>query len=322
MSSSFEITPLVVSTFIFVATFIGFSLLFLYFQRLSSYRTSVNRRLVVESGNKSRVDALAQFRSERKSLSKSSLFPFGWLDELVLQSGTTLGKGTILLLTLLLMAGLFFIIKSFMNQPLIALSIAVIAGTVAPILILRDLRARRMAKFEALFPDAMDTMARCLRAGHPINVALATVAKEVDDPVGNEFHITAEEINYGLDLETAMANLRSRVGQHDLALVVISVSLQAQTGGNLAEILGNLSQVVRNRFKVRRKVKSLSAEGRFSALVLSIVPFLIFGGLWIISPDFYGSVWNTSYVQPVLAASFVWLLIGNIVMRKMVNLKI
>jgi len=115
-----------------------------------------------------------------------------------------------------------------------------------------------------------------MRAGHPVSVAVSLVARELPDPIGNRIRLTADEMTYGLDLETALKNMCVRVGQQDLPFVVVAVSIQTKTGGNLAEVLSNLSRVIRDRFKLRRRVKAMSTEGRMSATALSLIPLFVF----------------------------------------------
>jgi Flp pilus assembly CpaF family ATPase/Flp pilus assembly protein TadB len=187
---------------------------------------------------------------------------------------------------------------------------------------LMRLRAARQRKLEAQLPEAIDILVRSLKAGHPILAAVRLVRHELPDPIGSEFGILADEITYGLDLESAMNNLATRVGQEDLTLVVIAAGIQASTGGNLAEILGGMSHIVRERLKMRLKVKAMSAEGRFSAIMLSALPFALFAILSLIAPTFYGEVWDQPIVKPVLFAAAVWLMIGNAVMHRMVRFRI
>ncbi len=153
-------------------------------------------------------------------------------------------------------------------------------------------------------------------------MAVAAVGRNMADPIGAEFRLTGAEVTYGLDLETAMVNLSSRVGQPDLALIVLAVSIQSKTGGNLAEILSNLSRVVRERLKLRRRAQALSAEGRFSAYLLTGLPIALFLVLKFISPNYYGDVWTAPYVRPILAGSIFWMLIGDYVMYRMVRIKV
>ena len=140
---------------------------------------------------------------------------------------------------------------------------------------------------------------RSLRAGHPTPIALTMVAREMPDPVGSEFGIVVDEITYGADLETALRNLNVRVGQDDLPLFVTAVAIQGSTGGNLGEILQNLSSVIRMRFKMRRKIRALAAEGRASALILSSLPFAIFIIMQVVAPNFYASVWEIPLTKQV-----------------------
>jgi len=192
---------------------------------------------------------------------------------------------------------------------------------VLPYLALRIMRSRRQKKFGAQFPDAIDIIVRSLRAGHPVPIAVNMVAREMPDPIGSEFGLVGDEITYGADLETAMRNLYSRIGQDDLPLFVTAVAIQGSTGGNLGEILENLSAVIRQRFKMRRKVKALAAEGRMSA-IMSSLPIGVFFVIYLVSPDFYGSVWKFDLTKYVLACAIGWMLVGNLAMYKLVNFKI
>ena len=163
---------------------------------------------------------------------------------------------------------------------------------------------------------------RSLRAGHPVPIAITMVAREMADPVGSEFGTVADEITYGADLETAMRNLYFRIGQDDLPLFVTAVAIQSSTGGNLGEILENLSAVIRQRFKMRRKIKALASEGRASAMILSSLPIVMFLVIQVITPEFYASVWHEDLTKIGLGAAGTWMLIGNFIMFKMVNFKI
>jgi tight adherence protein B len=134
--------------------------------------------------------------------------------------------------------------------------------------------------------------------------------------------MVADEMSFGLDLETAMRNLYLRVGQDDLPLFVTSVSIQAATGGNLAAILEGLSKLIRDRFKMRRKIKALSSEARFSAYVLIGLPFVLYLLINLLSPDFFDAARGKPQTTMVAAACVGWMAIGMMVMRKLVNMKI
>jgi tight adherence protein B len=161
-----------------------------------------------------------------------------------------------------------------------------------------------------------------LRAGHPVPIAITMVGRELPDPVGTEFGIVADEVTYGSDLEGAMRNLYFRVGQDDLPLFVTAVAIQGSTGGNLGEILENLSAVIRLRFKMRRKVRALAAEGRASAMILASLPIAMFGIINLVAPDFYTSVWKYDMTKIALAMAGGWMSVGVFIMYRMVNFKI
>jgi tight adherence protein B len=210
----------------------------------------------------------------------------------------------------------------FRGDALEALLIGLFCGTALPYLVLRFLRGRRQKAFGAQFPDGLDIIVRSLRAGHPVPVALNMVAREMKDPIGSEFGIVVDEITYGSDLESALRNLYFRIGQDDLPLFVTAVAIQGSTGGNLGEILENLSGVIRQRFKMRRKIRALAAEGRASALILSSLPIAMFLIIQIIAPDFYASVWHEELTKMALGAAGTWMGIGNFIMFRMVNFRI
>jgi tight adherence protein B len=194
-------------------------------------------------------------------------------------------------------------------------------GVALPLLVLSVMRRRRQKKFAAQLSEALDIVVRSLKAGHPVPVALGMVGREMGDPVGSEFGMVVDELTYGLDLETVLRNLYHRVGQEDLGLMVTAVSLQSSTGGNLTEVLGNLSRIIRERFKLRRKVRALSAEGRISAYGLASLPLALFLLLQVIAPGYYGDIWEDPLVQPALMATVAWAIVGMIMMYKMVNFK-
>jgi tight adherence protein B len=184
------------------------------------------------------------------------------------------------------------------------------------------MRSRRQKKFSAQFPDGIDIIVRSLRAGHPVPIAISMVSKEMTDPIGTEFGIVSDELTYGSDLEMAMRNLYYRIGTDDLPLFVTAVAIQRSTGGNLGEILENLSSVIRQRFKMRRKIRALAAEGRASALILSSLPIGMFAVIQFLVPNFYASVWNEDLTKICLTLAGCWMGVGNFIMYRMVNFRI
>ena len=268
-------------------------------------------------------DELSNIRLSR-SLSADGRYatPFIPFNKLILQSGTSWGIPGVLAFALACGGAAFFATYATGGSLLIAMPVSLGSGAGVPYAILRALRDGRQRKFEEQLPEAIDTVIRGLRAGHAVPVAISSVGKNMPDPVGAEFRLTAAEMTFGLDLETAMANLHARVGQPDLGLLALAVSIQSKTGGNLAEVLSNLSKIVRERFKLRRKAYALSAEGRFSALILSALPILLFTAIWFMSPHYYGDVWNEPYTKITLVLALLWMGLGNYVMHRMVRIRV
>lgn len=154
-----------------------------------------------------------------------------------------------------------------------------------------------------------------------MNAALALVSKEMPDPIGTEMGIVVDEMTYGLGFREALENLRARIPAPDLHYFVVTINIQSGTGGNLAEVLENLSNVIRARYQMFAKIKALSAEGRISATILSIIPFLVLAAVWVTTPNYYASVIDDPAL-PVIAAIAMGLLLTAIgAMWKMVNFK-
>jgi len=289
----------------------------------ASYRKNINRRLKVMDGKTDRESVLVQLRRERGLTSSGDYrLPIVSLNKLLLQSGLTIGFGRLAIFIVIGAVATFTAMLMFEGNGLHAFLAALFSGIAFPPLVLRFLRKRRQKKFSAQFPDGIDIIVRSLRAGHPVPIAISMVSREMADPIGSEFGIVSDELTYGSDLETAMRNLFFRIGTDDLPLFVTAVAIQRSTGGNLGEILENLSSVIRQRFKMRRKIRALAAEGRASAIILSSLPIAMFLIIQIVAPDFYASVWNEDITKKALAMAGGWMGIGNFVMYRLVNFKI
>ena len=321
---SFDIDPLVVFyALAALAAVLVAEAAYLIFHKATSYRTGVNRRLEVSQKEADKEKVLVQLRRERGlSAEGGYLLPVASLNRLILQSGIRLSAMRIVPLLIGVAVAVYGTISFVRGDAIEALAGALVMTTAFPFAALVFLRKRRRDKFANQFPEAIDIIVRSLRAGHPVPVAIGMVARELPDPVGSEFGIIADEITYGSDLEGAMRNMLYRVGQEDLPLFVTSVAIQATTGGNLSQILDNLSKVIRERFKMRRKVKGLSAEGRVGAWILNLTPLAVFSIINVISPDFYGSVWDRPATKIGLGCAITWMVVGNLIMRRMINFKI
>ena len=297
--------------------------IYLLFYNKASYRKNINRRLKVMDTKPDREGVLVQLRRERGLTSGGEYrLPLVSFNKLVLQSGLTIGFGRLILFVVIGMVAAFTATIVFDGRSSHAFIAALFSGFVLPFMVLMFLRKRRQKKFAAQFPDAIDIIVRSLRAGHPVPIAINMVARELADPIGSEFGTVTDEITYGADLETAMRNLYFRVGTDDLPLFVTAVAIQGSTGGNLGEILQNLSSVIRERFKMRRKIRALAAEGRASALILSSLPIGMFAVIQFLVPSFYASVWGEDLTKIALVLAGCWMGVGNFIMYRMVNFRI
>jgi tight adherence protein B len=284
-------------------------------------KSAINKRLRrLSDGGVSQKAALQTLLKER-GLSESGDYSLGlvWLNRLYAQSGVTgspyryfgmfAGAGFVIALVL-----------GLLRMPLPALvAVFFVVGLLVPFWLLRRARTRRLTAFERQLPDALDMIIRSLRAGHPTSVAVSLVAREMSDPIGSEFGIASDEVAFGSPLETAIRKMAERVGFEGLQLLSVALSIQARTGGNLTEILDNLSKVLRARLMLRLKVRALASEGKVSAILMSLFPLVMFGILLLIAPTYYGAIWGDPLVLPVFAAFGAWALFGDFIMYRMVN---
>jgi tight adherence protein B len=193
---------------------------------------------------------------------------------------------------------------------------------VLPLLIILHKRSRRMLKIGEQLPDAVDLIARALRAGHAFSAALQMVGEEAPEPIAAEFRITAEELNYGVAAHDAFMNLATRVPTDDLRYFAIAVLLQRETGGNLAEILGNISKLIRERMQLLGKIRVLSAEGRLSAYILIGLPFATAAMINIVNPKFMSVLWTDPGGLRLVWTTVTLMVIGVFWMWRIVKIRV
>ena len=229
--------------------------------------------------------------------------------------------GTFLLLCALLgMAGLYAGLAAT-GKWWMALGMAGVLGYL-PLFWLERKKKARMDAFHKQLPEVLDLMSRALKAGHTFGGAMRMVADEFDDPIGGEFGKTLDEINFGMDVDRALSNLLDRVDVADLKFFAVSVNIQRETGGNLAEIVESIARLVRERFVLFGKVRVLSAEGRLSAWLLSALPFVTAGILYVINPGYMSRMWTTELGLQMSYGAIFGMALGMFCMRRMVNIKV
>jgi tight adherence protein B len=193
---------------------------------------------------------------------------------------------------------------------------------IIPYKILVRRRKRRLKKFERQLPDALDLLARGLKAGHAFPTGLQQVAKEMADPLGTEFSETFREFNHGLDLNSALLNLCHRIDLRDLSFFTTAVLIQRETGGNLTEILEKISILIRERFKLRNQIGALTAEGRLSGLILLLLPPVLAGLLMVINPAYGKVLINHPTGRIMCGVALGFQLLGMWCIHKIVNIKV
>ena len=202
-----------------------------------------------------------------------------------------------------------------------ALAASAAASFGIPLIALIGLRNKRLTKLMNQLPDALDLMSRGLIVGHPLNVTVNSVATDMRDPIGTEFGIIQDQVSYGDDIVTAFNGFADRVELEDARYLAVSVAIQHGTGGNLARVLQVLSKVIRDRATMRQKIQAISAEGRLSAMILTILPIAIFGIINITTPGFYGDVQGDPLFRPFAIAVVSLIVMQAIILNRLVNFK-
>ncbi|MDD2324419.1 MAG: type II secretion system F family protein [Alphaproteobacteria bacterium] len=238
-------------------------------------------------------------------------------------TGRNIGLGEYLMVNTALVGTLFFVFAFIIMWPRpIATSAAIAIGLLFPHMVTGSMIKRRLKKFNEGFPEAIDTICRGLRSGLPITETVATVGRELPDPIGIEFTRISDGVKMGRSIEEAMWEVAPRLDTPEYRFFIIALAIQRETGGNLAETLGNLADLLRKRRQLKLKIKAMSSEARSSAMIIGSLPFLMFTMLMFVNPDYVMTLFNTSGGRMLLAGGLTWLSMGVLVMRQMVNFEI
>jgi len=324
-----DTTLLVAGAFVFFAAFLATEGLLLWWSSHHGADTKrISKRLRMMSAG-GRVDATTASLLKRRLLAETPLLEallmrlprVRTLDRFIVQSGSDWTVASYAGFTAsLFLAGL--LASLVVRLPLVtALIVGGALGGIPTVMLLR-LRHRRVSAFEKQLPEAMDLIGRALRAGHAFSSALQMAGTELPDPIGEELRQTFDEINFGVPAQTALANLASRVPSTDLSFFVIAVIVQRETGGNLSEVLDNISAIIRERLKLFGKVRALAAEGKFSAIVLSVLPFATGFLLWLVNPRFMSLLWTEPVGVKMIWGSVIFMILGALWMRKIIRIHV
>ncbi|MFA7350876.1 MAG: type II secretion system F family protein [Methylotenera sp.] len=243
------------------------------------------------------------------------------LDRIILQSGLNLSVAGFIGLILLVAAG-GVVVTSLISLPVLVVLVVGVVCALAPVFYLLGAKHKRIIMIEQQLPDALDLMARAMTAGHAFPSALQMVGGEMPEPIAAEFRIVFDEINYGISAQEALVNLTVRVPSTDLSYFVIAVLIQRETGGNLAELLGNISELIRARLKLLGTVRVLSAEGRLSAWILTLLPFALAFVLNIVNPKFLSVLWTDPMGMKMVGIALFMMAVGIFTMWRIIKIRV
>lgn len=296
---------------------------------------AINLRLRMIGEGRDREQTMSLLRRRDSALPTGLppiLLHFGQrFERMLIAAQVTVPTGRLMLMILLAPVAIFFailVIMTLLGVPialgriLMVATFAVAAGGLLPLMFLQFKANRTRKKMQDQFPIALDVFVRGLRAGHPIAAALDLLTVEMPDPIGSQFGVVVDEVTYGAELRDALQAMADRWELEDMHMFVVSLSVQAETGGNLAEILDNLSTVIRERHSMYLKVRALSSEGRMTAIMLTVLPIFAFVMLFLLNSAFYLEVADDPAFMPGFVGLIVAYIIGFIWIRKLVDLKV
>ncbi len=305
---------------------------FLYWRDVKGPQSRISKRMQMVNAGASNTEILASLRRETSAASQSALPALVRHIEIRLsQAGMKMparrmlaimgGVTAVVGIVFPLIGGITGQLNS-LGGVLLVVIFAIGVGIVLPMLVINYQASRRMKMFETQFPVALDIFVRGLRAGYPVTGALDLLVTETPDPIASEFGLVVAELNYGYTLRDALANLAERVQTQDMAMFVVSVAIQSETGGSLAEILDGLSRVIRERASMVLKVRALASEGKMTGMLLSALPVGTFCVMFASNPAFYLNVADDPLFMPGVVGMIFMYVTGILMMRRMISIKV
>ena len=296
----------------------------LVFGKSISMNAKVNRRLEMLEKGAGREQVLEQLRKEMSQHMKSRSIPlYSILADRAQKANIAFTPQQLVmvmvLMTVFAFVGLIFFTSATLPMAIVLSAAMGIGGVYTWV---NNKAKKRLALIEEQLPDGVELMVRSLRVGHPFSSALQIVAKEVPDPLGSEMGVISDEAAYGRDVSEALKNMAERIDMQDLRFLAVAVTIQQQSGGNLAEILAGLAKVIRARFKLFRRVKAITAEAKWSGMFLSGFPIVALIMINVIEPGYYDDVKGTAYFIPACFVVAGFLIANIFVMRALVNIKV
>lgn len=282
----------------------------------------VNRRLQFKDKYQTHNEAMVELRKSRGLDRDGNLaMSLHWLNQLIVRTGLKYQPVRWVAMALGVALAVAALVWHFIGGLIFPVVAFLVVLPLVPFIVLKHLAGKRSKQLANQLTDALQIVCRSLEAGHPVATAVSLVAREMPDPIGTEFGMTADEVSYGMSLTNAVQRMAERAGDPDVELFAATVRLQEKTGGNLTELLKANTKTIRERQTMRLKVRAATSEGRASAMILTSAPFLVMAAIHMLRPEFYGNVIHEPLIQYGFAGLFVWMVIGNLVMNKMINFK-
>lgn len=244
------------------------------------------------------------------------------LDRFILQAGLDWTVSRLLLACAALGVGACMSVILLAHQSSLMGLMVGAAFSAAPLVYLQHKRSRRLSQLEGQLPEALDLVTRALRSGHAFSSGLQMIGEEMNDPIATEFRIVHDEVNFGVSIQQALTNLSERIPLTDLRYFVVAVLIQRDSGGNLTEVLGNLSRLIRERLKLLSKVRVLSAEGRLSAWIVGTMPFALAGLMNLVNPKFMTPLWTDPMGIEIIKYMLVLMALGVLILRKIIQIRV
>ncbi|MCK4621474.1 MAG: type II secretion system F family protein [Desulfuromonadales bacterium] len=311
--------------FLFVVLIVQCGYLVWSGSKLVEKRKLKTRLLSISAGGKHGQEKLSLYR--KKVFSKAgpleafflSLPRLASLDRLLLRASLPITASSFILFSIVL-----GVVGALLGSLLHSTAAGLLLGgglLGVPVLWLRSAEQKALAKFHDQLPEALDLLARALRSGHALSSGLEMIAEEMPNPLGGEFTAVVDEISLGLTLKEALENLCARVASPDLRYFTIAILVQKETGGNIAEILDNISRLIRERVKFKRHVATLTAEGKMSGVILVMLPIAMFFIIYILNYNYISMLWIDKDGQKLLAGAIVLMILGVIMIRRIIRIE-
>lgn len=314
---------------IYIGIFVGIIMLvegvyLAIFGKSISLNARVNRRLAMLEKGTNREDVLAKLRKEMDQHKGATRLPlYAMIADKAQKANIAFTPSQLILVMVMLAMAAFVALSIFVSVSLpLRLLLSVGMGVGGVYFWVNSKAKKRLALIDEQLPDAVELMVRSLKVGHPFVSAINAVAKEIQDPLASELGVIADEAAYGRDVADAIRAMAERLDSQDLRFLAVAVGIQQKSGGNLAEILAGLAQVIRARFKLFRKVKAITGEAKWSGAFLSVFPLLALVGINLLQPNYYDAVMETPIFIPACIAVGVMLLMNILFMKALVNIKV